>query len=729
MKIKKRTIWLLIIVILYGAWAVTPVSAHAILLRSNPQANGALEKPPVQVELLFSEPLESKLSSISVFDANNLVVDVGDVRVDPSEPTRLTVSLRSLNEGVYTVTWKAVSTIDGHQTVGAFPFAVGSANASAVQAIQQSATARLPFSALVSKFILLAALAVLTGQRLFIGLVWNPALQANQNDVTEPAVWATLYRSGLIGILLAIGLGILSQAGQTTGNELSFPWNPETGRMLTETRLGSIWLARLALALVVVWLALGQRAPWKSWLGFITNLALLFTVTLTSHAATEARPLLPMLGDLLHLIGMTFWLGGLVHLFTGIRQLQQLDDPLRTKLTSLLTNRFSVNAILFVSLIGITGFYSAYLRVGAWSALLISLYGHVLLIKQIFVAGLLGIAALNLFIISPRLSRDRAQGVANPALVERFGKILIAELTFAGLLLASVSFLTYLPPARIVAPSSALTGAAKVDDLKMDISISPGRVGQNTFTLKLTSSEGRPLQSAKKVLLRFNSGQANIPPSELELIGAGDGTFSARGAYLSLPGNWQVQAVVRREGKFDAFANYDFMIQMPGSNNRSAASSTRTGGLILVIGLLSALITISVKPKPGVRFGVGVPLTLLMLSFGVYYVTRPAPVEIPQINPIPANHESVMAGEHLFTVNCAPCHGPAGKGDGPLGLVLNPRPADLTLHAIPGVHTDAQLFEWVTNGFPGSRMPPFKTTLSDTDRWNLVNFIRTLAPK
>jgi mono/diheme cytochrome c family protein len=83
----------------------------------------------------------------------------------------------------------------------------------------------------------------------------------------------------------------------------------------------------------------------------------------------------------------------------------------------------------------------------------------------------------------------------------------------------------------------------------------------------------------------------------------------------------------------------------------------------------------------------------------------------------------------LFLSNCAPCHGPAGKGDGPVGITLNPRPADLTQHAIPGVHTDAQLFEWITNGFPGSTMPAFISTLSDTERWHLVNFIRSLAPK
>jgi hypothetical protein len=57
------------------------------------------------------------------------------------------------------------------------------------------------------------------------------------------------------------------------------------------------------------------------------------------------------------------------------------------------------------------------------------------------------------------------------------------------------------------------------------------------------------------------------------------------------------------------------------------------------------------------------------------------------------------------------------------------RPADLSQHAVPGVHTDLQLFEWIGDGFPGSRMPAFKSSLSEKDRWNLVNFIRTLAPK
>ena len=720
--------------LIFSAWGTSLVSAHALLVRSVPAANAVLEQPPVQVELYFSEPLEPTLSSISVVDSNIRIVDAGDVRVDTTDSTRMTVTLHALPDGVYTVSWKALSAIDGHQSGGTFPFAVGAASASAVQSIPQNSSARLPFSALLSKFLFLVSLTILLGHRLFIWLIWNPILLSDQQDsstaISTPDVWARLYRSGLIVLLLSIGLGMLSQAGQTTGRELAFPWDPETGRILAETRLGVIWMARLALALVAVWLAGGKESALKVWLGFVVNLALLFTVTLTSHAATEVRPLLPMLGDWLHLLGMAFWLGGLVYLFTGIRHLQQMEGLGRTKLTSLLTSRFSIYAILFVTLIGVTGFYSAYLRVGSLAALFTSLYGHVLLIKQIFVVALLIIAATNLLVISPRLNRQRLQGIADTDIAARFAWNLILELIFAGLLLGSVSFLTYLPPAKAVSTNSGLTGRAQVDDLKLDLNISPGRVGQNTFTLNAITAEGHPLHSAKKVLLRFTPTQANIAPSELELIGLGDGSFVAKGVNLSLPDDWQVQAVVRREDRFDAYANFDFTLRNPGAPSEAASSIPKQAAwLLLLIGLLCSSLTSSVKAPAGLRLGVGAPLALLAFSLGLFYLTQPAVVETVRVNPVAPNSESIAAGQALFSASCAACHGVEGKGDGPVGLTLNPRPADLRQHAIPGIHTDAQLFEWITNGFPGSRMPAFKNTLSDTDRWNLVNFIRTLAPK
>jgi copper transport protein len=726
---RKRFFWLSLVIVLYSAGAVPSVFAHALLLRSTPAANAVLAQAPVQVEIFFSEPLEEGLSSIRVFDSDNLSVDAGDVRVDPADPTRLTVTLHALNEGVYTVVWKVVSSIDGHQTTGSFPFAVGNANAEAVSAIQQRSAFRLPFSTLVSKFLMLASLAVLIGHRLFSVLIWEPALRAHQSEVAKPPVWDTFYRLGLIGLLVAIGLGILAQGGQSTGSELAAPWNPELGRILTETRLGVIWLARLVLAMFAVWLAGRRESPLRDWISFGIHLVLLFTVTLTSHAATEHHPLLPMLADWLHLVGMAFWLGGLVYFFTAVRHLHRLDGGLRSELTSFLAGRFSVNAILFVGLIGITGFYSAYLRVGTWNGLITTLYGHTLLIKQAFVIGLLVIAAINLLVISPQLKRDRLQGIVNTNVVSRFGKLLVFELIFAGLLLASVSFLTYIPPARLAAPISEITDTTEVDDLRVSINISPGRIGQNTFTLRL-SSDGQPLRTANEVLLRFTPDQANIPPSDLELISQGDGTFTAKGTHLSVPGDWHVQAIVRREDKFDTYANFNFTLQKPGTPGENAATIARQTGLLLFFaGLLCGLLAFPVRARPIFRLGVGMPLTLLMVGLGIFFLARPAPATLEQINPIPLNDESIETGQALFRENCTLCHGQTGKGDGPVGVTLNPRPSDLTQHAVVGIHTDAQLFEWITNGFPGSRMPAFQSVLSDTERWHLVNFIRRLAPK
>lgn len=732
MNFKRRIFCLFLILLLYSAWAVTPVLAHAVLLRSNPQANAVLAQPPVQIELFFSESVEATLSTIKVFNMGGVEVDVGDVRVDASDPTRMTVSLHTIGDGIYTVTWKAVSAIDGHQTAGSFPFAVGNTNPSSLPASQQTTSSSLPISALIAKWILLASAALLTGQLPFIKFVWRPALKLQDGEIPAslflPERWVKLYWLGLLGVFLAFLVGVLAQAGQTNGNELALPWAKETGQVLIGTRLGVLWFIRLALALIGVWLMRRPFATWKQWAGFAVGLTLLLTISLTSHAATEPHPVLPVLDDWIHLIGMTFWFGGLIYLLSGLRELQQLEDKTRTRLTSILAGRFSSMALISVLLIGLTGLYSAYLRVGSISALLSSIYGHALLLKQVFVAVLLCIAGLNLLFFTPLLNRARLSGAGNSTLVARFGKMVLVEIMVAGLLLASVSLLTYLPPAKITPRTLELKAIQPVDDLKIEISISPGLVGQNTFMLKLTSN-GAPVPSVKNALLRFTPQQGNIPPSEIQLIGQGNGIFTAKGAYLSLPDRWQVQAVVRRENKFDAFANFDFTVNSPGSATESSTIPREAGAVLILIGLLIGLNMIPLQAKPLLRFGVGGLVTLSVVAVGLFYVTRPVAAKDGNVNPIPPNSESVTAGQAVFAVHCVPCHGETGKGDGPLGVVLNPRPADLSLHAVPGVHTDAQLYEWITDGFPGSAMPAWKTRLSDTDRWNLVNFIRTLAPK
>jgi putative copper resistance protein D len=119
-------------------------------------------------------------------------------------------------------------------------------------------------------------------------------------------------------------------------------------------------------------------------------------------------------------------------------------------------------------------------------------------------------------------------------------------------------------------------------------------------------------------------------------------------------------------------------------------------------------------------------IALVVVAAFVFFL--PSNVEEMLVNPIPPNRESIAAGQAIYRVQCLQCHGPTGRGDGPVGLTLSPPPADLYLHTQAGVHPDGRLYNWITNGVaPDSQMPVFKDILTDEERWNVVNYIRTFA--
>ncbi len=93
-------------------------------------------------------------------------------------------------------------------------------------------------------------------------------------------------------------------------------------------------------------------------------------------------------------------------------------------------------------------------------------------------------------------------------------------------------------------------------------------------------------------------------------------------------------------------------------------------------------------------------------------------------NPV-AKAAGIKAGKSLFEGNCAMCHGNTGKGDGPAGAALNPRPKNLSDKAVQ-TQTDGELFWKISEG--RGAMPPWKM-LPEKDRWSLVQYIRSLAAK
>ena len=104
---------------------VAPVSAwgHAALVKSSPARRATLTAAPARVRIWFNERLEPAFSRLSVWDAAGAQVDLSDARIEPDDPTELSVGLPSLGPGTYTVRFRVLS-VDGHVVESQFSFSV-----------------------------------------------------------------------------------------------------------------------------------------------------------------------------------------------------------------------------------------------------------------------------------------------------------------------------------------------------------------------------------------------------------------------------------------------------------------------------------------------------------------------------------------------------------------------------------------------------------------------------
>jgi mono/diheme cytochrome c family protein len=103
--------------------------------------------------------------------------------------------------------------------------------------------------------------------------------------------------------------------------------------------------------------------------------------------------------------------------------------------------------------------------------------------------------------------------------------------------------------------------------------------------------------------------------------------------------------------------------------------------------------------------------------------TAPA-AEARKKNPVAINESSLAAGQKIYLKRCVACHGKTGNGDGPDAADLGIHPAKLSDPVIRG-ETDGELFWKITVG--KKPMPNYGTRLSSTDRWNVINYLRSLV--
>ncbi len=97
-------------------------------------------------------------------------------------------------------------------------------------------------------------------------------------------------------------------------------------------------------------------------------------------------------------------------------------------------------------------------------------------------------------------------------------------------------------------------------------------------------------------------------------------------------------------------------------------------------------------------------------------------------NPLPAEPEVIARGALLYRENCSACHGSSGRGDGPAGENLSPRPSDLTHLIQMPLAQDDYLFWAISEGGKrfDSAMPAFNKILDEQARWQIIHYLRTL---
>ncbi|MDQ0775865.1 copper transport protein [Streptomyces aurantiacus] len=386
-----RTLLLLLLAVTGALLAgAAPVSAHAALTGSDPQQGAVVDEAPAQVSLTFSEQVAMSDDSVRVLDPKGKRVDTG--KTSGQGGNSYTVKLHSgLPDGTFTVTYQVVSA-DSHPVSGAFTFSIGAPSKTSVAVSGQEVGGGVVGGLYgFARYVSYAGFILLVGGSAFVLACWQrgTGVQAVQRLVVSG--WLALTGATLAMLMLRgsytgsgkvgdiFDLDLLSQVLQT-----------KTGAALVSRLL---LLAAAALFIAVLFGAYEKREDEeeKNDLtfglaigGFVVAAGLAATWAMAEHASTGLQTGVAMPVDVLHLLAVAVWLGGLSTLLVALYRAPSLEKSA--------VQRFSRVAFGSVAVLVVTGIYQSWRQLGSWSALTDTWYGQLLLIKVGLVVVLVGIA-------------------------------------------------------------------------------------------------------------------------------------------------------------------------------------------------------------------------------------------------------------------------------------------------------------------------------------------------
>lgn len=583
------------------AVAGSPAAAHANLVGTNPSSGAELDAPPDEVRLRFSERVTVAPEGVTLRDSAGAVVDTEPAVVAPEDPTAVLLPIPpDLPDGSYVVSFRVVSA-DSHPVGGALVFGVGVAAGSLddVELDTEDSAVAGVFAA--ARWTSYAGLALLAGGLGVFGLCWPGGWANRRARRVVLAGWLASLAGGVAVLLL--------QGPYSAGRSLAGVTDPELLSATLATDYGQYVVARLGLVAVAAGLLLvATRPQWRPVrVAGAAAVAVGLPVTWigTGHANTSDNPL-DAVAELVHLIAMTSWFGGLALLAICLLPrrstvpAEQVPGAVR---------RFSLLATGAVVTLLVTGTYIAWRRVGGLESLLGTDYGRLLAFKLAAMGVLLWLGAMSRSVVQRRYAQpaepppepaettraSRSQRRAAKAAQEQVGtarrelhQSVRLEVGAGIAVLAVASVLVATPPGVVVQAGETLaqeygpvqeevplTEAAPGAGVK--VLVDPAWVGENRLVVEVLraievqgDSLPNPVRTPRpigtsgpqvsgpqvrdfieqpwdvpEVRAAFVLPAGGLGPLPVELTRIGPGAYQALDTQLPVAGDWQLELTVR----------------------------------------------------------------------------------------------------------------------------------------------------------------------------------------
>lgn len=718
--------------------AVIPAQAHGYIVRAIPEDRAVLERPPARLQYWFSEGLEPEFSTLRLRDQNGVVVAEGGVSPDDTALMTLRVP-NDLPDGAYIVELRPAFASDGHVIAESRVFFVGEEVGGV--AGQGATDAAVPFE-VAWKAVTLVGTMLLLGVFTLYALVLVPAWGSSRYPAgwLPPRVMQRLNWIAGLALAIAISGNLVALIQQTmVFFNISFTaaLDPNFwGLVRVGSRFGDIWNIRMGVLVLIAVLfgaslALRRSQPQMVrpfWIANAWGAALVLgTHSVLSHAAGSL--LWPWVGigvDWLHALAVGFWTGGLMVLVLVLPVALRPyvgDDRRRALLAAL--RRFSPVAVAGLAVVVTSGLYSAsnwvYTPEDAATT-----FGLSLAVKLMLVAALIGVGALHHLALRPeryaRWSRltDRVQGFL-PTLRMEAGLVLLT-LVAVGWLSATPVPVPEFAQREIEVPVQSQT----VRDLTVTLALSPGGPGVNTYDVRV-ERDGQPVDDAS-VMLAVSHPERAIrgDPQQAELVE--EGLYVTAGDEIDRTGLWWTTLDLTVDGGTQRLA---FQWQI---SDEAAVIETRPPEVQNIVALGLLLLVLGWIAAPGIRRGLEVldldpasvtiaagatAIAALFLAVGFVAVQDTQRRAEAQRNPPPQvvnavlpDQASLDRGRELYTAHC-------------IAWQQNATDFNALLDRLDRLRDD-ELYGMVVEGWRG--LPPCTEDLTESQRWDVVNFFRTLAP-